>query len=174
MLSTQTLFLALAATAAAVDLRFYSNGGCSGGFAACTNFNPNTCCQGSNGNAFSSVACAAIPSNWNIQCRGHNGGNCNGLAQAETSNGRNTVCLSRGPFSGAGYGFAGRKRTATEQGTTADEDCVRADRLTLEDGTEYNLTELDQASWEKILDAGATTATVSAMPEEFASYIIKE
>ncbi|KAJ1326728.1 hypothetical protein MN608_08175 [Microdochium nivale] len=179
MLSTQTLFLALAATAAAVDLRFYSNSNCNGGYAACTNSNPNTCCRGSSGNAFASVSCAAIPTNWNVRCRGHNGGNCNGIAQSETSNGRRTVCLSRGPFSGAGYspplkrrGTAGSAEP-TEEGATA-ENCTRADRLVLEDGTVYNIEELDQTSWEKILEAGATAATASDMPAEYSALTIQE
>ncbi len=137
-----SIFLSLVATVSAVDIRLFFGGGCSGGFAVCTNINPDTCCNGSPGNIFGSVGIAAIPTNWNVQGRGHSNGGCTSLRQIGSNGGTRDICLSSGPFSGGGYGFNPGKRAIG-----AREDCAKPDIVGLADGTKYYTAELEDASF---------------------------
>lgn len=129
--------LGLAATAAAIDARLYYNRGCTGNGVQCGGLNPDTCCP-AGGNDFGSVEFRFIPLDWRIEGRGHSGGDCTNLQERGYPSNVDSICLSIGPFSGAGYGFLSRKRGEADYA-----DCAKRDQLFFEDGTTFNLADLD-------------------------------
>lgn len=74
--------------------------------------------------------------------RGYIGGNCANLVLVEGNNGRDGFCFEGG-YSGIGYNFVGRKRAESEDNS----ECERPDALGLPDGTEYDLTGLDEEEY---------------------------
>lgn len=139
------ILLGLAATAAAIDARLYYNSGCSGSGVQCGGLNPDTCCPAGN-NDFGSVEFRFIPLDWTIEARGHSGGNCNNLQERGYPTRVDSICLNLGPFSGAGYGFRGKKRG--ESGYT---DCAKHDTLFTEDGINYKIADLDDDTVAKLV-----------------------
>lgn len=137
--------LGLAATAAAIDARLYYNSGCSGSGVQCGGLNPDTCCPAGN-NDFRSVEFRFIPLDWTIEARGHSGGNCNNLQERGYPTRVDSICLSLGPFSGAGYGFRNRKR-----GEAGYADCTKRDSIFTEDGINYNIADLDDDTVAKLV-----------------------
>lgn len=146
----------LAATVAAVDIRiFHNERDCRGPIFSCPNIQPNTCCA--DGSALS-IGFAAIPGDWNLDCRTYNGGDrCGGRESVQRSNGRNFVCVNLDSFdsmTGAGYGFAGKKARreggAVEDGT-GNGRCVRPSQLELEDGTQYRLDTLTDEQFTELV-----------------------
>ncbi|KAH8753619.1 hypothetical protein F5883DRAFT_719487 [Diaporthe sp. PMI_573] len=153
--------LGLAATAAAIDARLYYNRGCTGNGVQCGGLNPDTCCPAGN-NDFGSVQFRFIPLDWRIEGRGHSGGNCNNLQERGYPTNVDSICLSLGPFSGAGYGFRGKKRS--EAGY---EDCVKRDSLFFEDGSTYNLADLDEDTVAELIAIAAHANNSTDIPAEF-------
>lgn len=130
----------VASSVSAIDVRRYvTQRACNGNYIYCPNLQPNTCCGDNSGsNVYGAIACVAVPTNWNIECRGHNGANCAGLSQLQRNFGGDFVCLTNGPFSGGGYGFVNKKRGVSGE-ETSSEDCVAPAGAGFGDGTTYNL-----------------------------------
>lgn len=189
MLFPQVL-LGLAATAAAIDIRYHFTNNCGGNFVECVNINPDRCCAAS----AVSLGFVAIPSNWRIRCRGWRGGNCGGNPDATAySAGSTSVCIQSSGFlyNSANYNFVNRRRAAAaaatlgeveegggqcsssggegaeEEGAAAVEvgrKCTsvqKPDALVLADGTRYSLVGLEGAPLDKLLGL-ASNGTVSA------------
>ncbi len=140
------ILLGLVAPASAIDIYLHFSGGCTGNAAVCTEYNPDTCCQGSSGDIFPSVAFMGIPTFWNLDCRGYSGGNCNAVREIQPASNTNLVCLNSGFFSGRGYGFRNQKRA-----DGAVEGCEKPDILLFEDGGKYNITGLEEAHFTKLV-----------------------
>ena len=176
--------VAAAGSASAIDAYCHFGGNCDGGAGVCTNLNPDSCCPCSSGEIFPSVAFRGIPTFWNINGRGHNGGNCNGQRQTASNGGSNFICLRAGPFSGAGYGFIGKKRDTSTYALVGGRDApspsctsyAKMDGLELADGAKYNLTALhgDEAKYAQILSIAQETGAQSAADfEAFAAFKIE-
>lgn len=144
--------LGLAAAAAAIDARLYYNRGCTGSGVQCGGLNPDTCCP-AGGNDFGSVEFRYIPIDWTIEGRGHSGGDCTNLQERGYPTRVDSICLSIGPFSGAGYGFRGKKR-----GEAGSADCAKRDSIFTEDGVSYNLADLDDDTVAKLVSSAASNA----------------
>ncbi|KAH7020846.1 uncharacterized protein B0I36DRAFT_353587 [Microdochium trichocladiopsis] len=145
------ILLGLTASASALHLQMHIPSGCGGDYAICRNLPSNTCCRGSSGNIFRSLAFVDI-NRYGTELRGYEGGFCTTRVQTERSNGRTRVCLQAGSFSGGGFGWLSRKRSdggADEQGAS-QEDCQVPDAFVLEDGTEFDLTGLDVATYDEL------------------------
>lgn len=151
--------LGLAATAAAIDARLYYNRGCSGSGVQCGGLNPDTCCP-AGGNDFGSVEFRFIPLDWTIEGRGHSGGNCNNLQERGYPTRVDSICLSLGPFSGAGYGFRNKKRGEAEYA-----DCVKRDSIFTEDGINYNIADLDEDTVAKLVRLSPSNADFHGTPD---------
>jgi hypothetical protein len=143
------VFLSLLGNVTAIDiwLRW-----ASGGNVLCSGIAPDTCCGvvGNSGSPFKGIDFQAIPSNWNIGVRGHRGPQCGVWGDYQLSSGRGNVVLENGPFGGGGYGFVSSKRSEGVNGFT---EVVRPSILTLADGVQYNVTELDDASFAEMVRA---------------------
>ncbi|KAK3313363.1 hypothetical protein B0H66DRAFT_629129 [Apodospora peruviana] len=176
------LFLGLAATASAVDLYLYTGNCFNSAGIVCTNINPNTCCGGSNVNIFPQVGFRAIPATWNLECRGHAGGFCNQIRQVQRASGGRDLCLGSGPFSGSGYGFTSKKKRfaqPTEEGCAAEDvgGCTasqKPDLLFLADGTQYKISDLDDADIDGLVKLAASGANATDVPAEFGALEIKK
>jgi hypothetical protein len=138
--------LGLTVAVSAIDIRGHSESHCGGSAVIWRNANPDTCyAHGGTSYAFSF---GAIPGDWRIQTRIYKDGNCNREDWTDRSNGRDYVCMGAAVnnefYTGAGYGFNGRKRS---EGITSDtEDCVKPDLLTMKDGQTYALSGIDDAA----------------------------
>jgi hypothetical protein len=136
--------LALTATVSAIDIRGHFESHCSGNSFTWTNANPDTCYNG----VFYAFSFLAIPRDWRIQTRVYKDGGCNREDWTARSHGNDYVCMGADTnsqtYSGAGYGFNGRKRSG---GIASDgEDCVKPDLLTIEDGHTYAISGIDDAT----------------------------
>jgi hypothetical protein len=176
----------LASAASAIDLHLEFAGGCSTsqGGVFCQNWNPNTCCSGNAGTYFSSTSFRAIPRAWNIQARGHAGPNCGSIRSQQDSAGRDYICLTNGPFGGAGYGFNNRKMMI--RGSTAEahddaagvetEGCASPDVVYLADGTQYNYTAIAEKglNMEELFSLVKAGASADDIPDSFAAFQFEE
>jgi hypothetical protein len=140
-MKTSQILLALASTAAAIDVYLFPGDNCQGNSGVCRGLNPNTCCPGSVGNDLGSVGFYGIPTNWHLETRGHSGGQCNNVQERGYVSGVTWICLTRFSYSGAGYSFTGKKRGEGEFSQSA-----KMDSFLLEDGTEINIADLDESS----------------------------
>ncbi|KXJ87897.1 hypothetical protein Micbo1qcDRAFT_178545 [Microdochium bolleyi] len=177
MLSTPTILLALAATAAAIDIRAYGTTTCKGAYVSCKGASPDKCCS-FGGAKMSSVKWEFIPTSWDIKCSVYKGGSgtnyCSNAARdPAASKGKTSVCLGAGnPYKGAKYVFASKKRgqgEIEELPAAEDEECQRANTLTLEDGSTFDLTDLDEPAFQKMI--GVHASSVSDIPDEFLQYV---
>ncbi|KAK0657016.1 hypothetical protein B0T16DRAFT_400731 [Cercophora newfieldiana] len=144
------LLPALVVAVAAVDVRFWPEPGCGGGYhIICTNLNPNRCCGIARDNwEWLSIMFYGIDPNWNINYRAHGGGNCNTLVYSETVTFGTYWCLGHSrdrTLTGAGYSFVGKRSVGDE-----DQECARADTLVFDDGSKYNLTALDDGAFDSM------------------------
>ncbi|WZH48569.1 hypothetical protein QYS62_009748 [Fusarium acuminatum] len=136
-----SVILGLAATVAAVDIRFYSNnqGACySGPWIGCPNANPNFCCTAT-GRFYATVGIVAVPGDWTLTANGYRGAGCESWQQAAIGRGRD-FCLGATGYSmsGAFYWFGdGRKRSADQK----CEGTEKATQLGLEDGSVYDISD---------------------------------
>ncbi|CCF32666.1 hypothetical protein CH063_05006 [Colletotrichum higginsianum] len=178
MYFSSLLFLGLAATASAIDVRGHYGGTCDGAYVGCANINPNVCCviSGSASSGRTSVSVAAIPGDWRIRTQAYTGGGCSSLAGQLDSNGNTFVCLSyssRGDRTGGQYWFVGRKRAddnscpAEQPGGGKCEAVAKPDTLGLADGTEYNITGLSDEKLQELEKIATTGAGADAVPAEF-------
>lgn len=101
------LTVLLAATATAVDIRFYTRGDCTGSFSAWAGLESDSCF--STGGRIRSVGFADIKAaDGSVRVTGYSGeGSCDGgtAAFSELSGGRNFVCSTAGSYTGAGIEF---------------------------------------------------------------------
>jgi hypothetical protein len=138
--------LALTAAVSAIDIRGHGESHCGGSQVTWTNANPDTCYA--TGGISWAYSFSAIPRDWRIQTRIYKNDNCNTEDWTDRSNGRDYVCMGSAVnnqlYTGAGYGFNGRKRS---EGNASDsKDCVKPDLLTTEDGQTYTLSGTDDAT----------------------------
>ncbi|KAH7376611.1 hypothetical protein B0T11DRAFT_294087 [Plectosphaerella cucumerina] len=147
-------FLTLLGSVSAVDiwLNFQTTNCRGSGSVLCPGLEPNTCCSvpGRTGNPYTSVTVMHIPSVWNLDCRGHAGNYCGPIRELQTSNGRNTVCLGRGPFGGGGYGFWNGRVAATAE-SAAEGNCTRPSIVSLGDGTQYDVADLNDDDFNEMI-----------------------
>ena len=143
--------LASTAAVSAIDISGHSESHCGGNKVTWTNVGPDTC-YATGGISFA-FSFGAIPTNWNIQTRIYKDGRCKREDWTARSNGRNWVCMGAGEnsqlYTGAGYGFNARKRSANI--ASDSEDCVKPDLLTMTDGQTYALSGLDDATLKTIV-----------------------
>ena len=135
------LLLGLAATAAAIDIRFRygdTTGNCGGDYVACVNANPNFCCT-SNDRYSGTVTFNAVPSDWTLTGSGYRGRGCE-VRQFQAIGRGQDFCLGHvGPsYSGAFYVFGAAKRAENQE----CEGEQRVNQLGLEDGTIYDIGDL--------------------------------
>jgi hypothetical protein len=132
--------LALTAAVSAIDITGHYESHCGGNAFTWKNANPDTC--------YSSVVYAysfrAIPRDWRIQTRVYKDV-CNREDWTDRSNGNDYVCMgspsNSQTYTGAGYGFNGRKRSRDI--ASDGEDCVKPDLLTIKDGHTYAISGID-------------------------------
>ena len=135
------LLLGLAATAAAIDIRFHygdDQGKCEAAYTACVGSSARNCCV-YGGTYASTASVVAVPSAWTITANGYRGRGCE-VQQFQGIGRGKDVCLGHvGPsYSGAFYYFGGKKRDE-------DQKCEgeqRVNQLGLEDGTIYDIVGL--------------------------------
>ncbi|KAK4198514.1 hypothetical protein QBC40DRAFT_256027 [Triangularia verruculosa] len=171
-----TALLALVASASAIDLYLHGNNDCGGSELRCNNRNPNTCCGTNASTPYRSVAVRGIPSGWSLQGRGYDQGNCNRLQTISGNNGNLWICNRSNNFfyTGVGYNFVSRKRNGVDVpvGVVAKdvkEECQRPDALVLEDGTEYDLTSLNEENFDSLVTIGFNASSSADIPEHFQS-----
>ncbi len=96
------------------------------------------------------------------------------MRQQEDSRGRDFICLSNGPFGGAGYGFNNRKkiRGATVEEVETETKCVQPDVMYLADGTQYNYTAILEAKVDTavLFEIAKASASVADIPEGFETF----
>ncbi|ETS88079.1 hypothetical protein PFICI_01907 [Pestalotiopsis fici W106-1] len=147
--------LSLAATASAIDLYLHTNNNCGDDSLRCNGLNPDTCCGFvTSSSPYQSIAVRGIPSGWNLQGRGYDGNNCNRLQTVSGNNGNDWICNRSNGFryTGAGYNFVGRKRAEGAGGAASN--CQRPNALVLANGTEYDLTTLEDPEFEELIATG--------------------
>jgi hypothetical protein len=147
--------VSLVATASAIDLYLERNNDCGGGSALrCNGINPDTCCGTDASNSpYQSIAVRGIPAGWNLQGRGYVGGRCNRLSTVSGNNGGDWICNRSNGFryTGAGWNFVGgRLGRRAEPVIGGRSECQRPDALVLADGTEYDLTSLNDDDFESL------------------------
>lgn len=149
------VFFGLISSTAAVDLylRFYK-----GADLICVGLDPETCCgvSGFKSDPFWSMDFQVIPADWNLRLRGHAGPLCGNVVDTTTTRGATSLVLTHGPFTGGGYSFApaGTKRSESEGDYNSTLTKVaRPNLVTLSDGVQYNLRDLDDASFAEMVRA---------------------
>lgn len=154
----QTL-IALATTASAIDITFYSGGGCSGISINCPAINPDVCCSiESFPVALNSIAYRFVPTNWHIESRGYDQPRCANQRLRGSIQGTDYACYTQGGWSwkGAGYGFINKKRDSGAQNddTVDSQSCKSSQQptvLTLLDGVKYDIAELAKESLDELV-----------------------
>ncbi|KAF4986225.1 hypothetical protein FDECE_16060 [Fusarium decemcellulare] len=162
-------FVNLVATASAVDLYLHQNNNCGDSSLRCNGIDPDRCCgTSSNSSPYQSVAVRGIQGGWNVQCRGYDGGLCNRLQTVSGNNGNDWICNRSNGFryTGVGYNFVGKKRAASET------ECQRPDALVLADGTEYDLTSLNDDDFDSLVKIGLKATGTADIPSKFESLLI--
>ncbi|KXJ87896.1 hypothetical protein Micbo1qcDRAFT_207658 [Microdochium bolleyi] len=167
-----TLMLLLAAacatTATAIDIHGYARKQCAGAYLSCRDARPGECCS-FGGARFASMKWDLIPAGSRIECHVFKGSSDGGSSGSHCTNParkplvpkktRKTVCVSAGrPYRGGKYELVKRAKRGEDENEEANEvvegdrdaKCVRADTLTLEDGTTFDLRHLDETSFEKL------------------------
>lgn len=105
-------------------------------------------CYGTGTTIFPSDGFFGIPMNWVLQVRGYNNGNCNGLRELRRVANINFACPTNGWFSSGGYGFTNKKRRDVDG---ADVSCTKPDLSELSDGVQYNIADLDDDSYDRMV-----------------------
>ncbi|KAF5023279.1 hypothetical protein F66182_4660 [Fusarium sp. NRRL 66182] len=161
----------LVATVSAVDCYLHTNNNCGGASLRCNGINPNTCCGVDGSSPYQSVAIRGIPLGWNLQLRGYANGRCSTLQTISGNNGNDWICNRSNGFryTGCGYNFVGRKR----DDPVSKSECTRPNVLELADGTEYDLTSLDQDDFYKLIELSANAKKPADVPEQLQALEIK-
>jgi hypothetical protein len=148
------------ASVSAIDLRFFNRDGCgSNVFIACNNVNPHFCCWTPNEDYTVSGGFFAIPRTWTIVMDWWLQTSCSGGPRRHTSlnYGRDYYCLSasrsleRGFARGLSYYFNGPGRKREVNDSPPKEGCQRANILHLADGSEYDLSNMSNATYNEVV-----------------------
>ena len=147
------VFFSLLGSTAAVDIWLsWFSGGTS---VHCVGMNPDKCCgiSGSSDSPFWGVSFQAIPPEWNLWVRGHAGPLCGAIVESATSRGRQNVDMGQGPFGGGGYSFVPWTKRSESEGDLEFNctEVVRPSVMTLPDGVQYNIAELDDAAFAEMV-----------------------
>ncbi|EHL02512.1 hypothetical protein GLAREA_12463 [Glarea lozoyensis ATCC 20868] len=158
--------LSLATAVSAIDIYLHPNTDCSGTAGVCAGAGPRGCCTGPGGaGSASGVALRGIPIGWLVELQGFTGGGCTNFAGRTGSGGGTTfLCLRGGFFTGAGYIFYGKKRDETAE--VDDKKCQRFNILRLADGTEYDVSGLNDEVFDSLLPIGLNATTHEEVPNE--------
>lgn len=173
--------LLLPATTKAVDLRLYlTTPNCTGAYISCLAHEPEACCgtgpipSGGEEMDIVSVMWTSIPAEWSLIFSSYTGGECGKWLDSDVSAGRESVCGAGGAYTGISYEFlsllddgddavgrikngegiearSGRRDGNKPGGSRGGQKCKRADLLVLEDGTERDLSGLDDDAYAQAL-----------------------
>ncbi|KAL2061961.1 hypothetical protein VTL71DRAFT_7339 [Oculimacula yallundae] len=148
------------ASVSAIDARFFQGNNCAQRtWVACNNINPGICCGTPDDSYSISGGFFAVPPSWSIVCQWWSQTGCSSgpLAKVGLSNGNADVCRTTSRenvrwLRGLSYYFNSRKREAEDRPTAG---CLRANTLHLDDGSEYDLTDLSNATYIEILQSAS-------------------
>ncbi|KAH8648196.1 hypothetical protein BGZ60DRAFT_423325 [Tricladium varicosporioides] len=158
-----SIILGFATAASALDIYLHtSRTDCSGPAIVCTGINPNTCCGIPTGSV-ASIGFRGIVNDWFIEVRGHEGGRCGPIKTLDTAFQTNFKCLSQGPYTGAGYGFRGKKRGAA----AVAEKCTPPDLLILEGGKKYSLVGMEDSQLDELVALVSNGTNAAEIPDVF-------
>jgi hypothetical protein len=152
-----------AASVSAIDLRFFNQNNCGRNYwVSCNSANPGYCCFTTNEDYTISAGLFAIPRDWSLVCQWWDQTGCSsGQLKATNLNyGADYVCKGT-PVSGQhwvhglSYQFNGRKRELKADPT---EGCQRANTLHLDDGSEYDLTNMSNATYSEVVSGWFITS----------------
>jgi hypothetical protein len=157
---SQAFLLGLAATAAAIDLRFYVNsyGRCyEGPWIGFAGINPGVCCVPSGGNSagtfFATVGIHAIPRGWTIRSRGYGNDKCRELPmQYAHGNGDGSdLCLNHNgnSFMSAKYEFYDNSKRSDEELECKEK--AKATEVGLMDGSVFSIADMDEEAVDKMV-----------------------
>ncbi|KAK1963443.1 hypothetical protein LY78DRAFT_683273 [Colletotrichum sublineola] len=177
-LSLSTVLVAAACVheAAALHINFHETINCSDNYFTCVNWPRNTCCDPNIARrTFRSVNFVNLDTtrNWNL--RVYNGGGCTRQTASDGHNRRRNVCFRREPpYTGASWGPFTRRRDEEGgvDGAAPSARCGRPQQLTFVDGTQLNLTSLNDADYAKIRNLAFEVHSADELPEEFQQYKI--
>ncbi|KAF1846860.1 uncharacterized protein K460DRAFT_392349 [Cucurbitaria berberidis CBS 394.84] len=171
-----SIVLGLAAAASAIDVRIHAGSNCDRGAYECLNLTPNRCCYVESG-LYGSIGFYGVPTNWNIECRGHSrsGDNRCGVQKVtENLSGGTFKCLRGGGFTGAGYGFRGKKRSSEVcDAETSGQTCTefqKADVIVLEDGKKYLLSGMEESLLDELVQLAMNGTVAADIPEGFKKF----
>ena len=161
--------------------------------------NPNVCCYAQEHGW--GVGFHAIPTSWRLDLTAFAYGGCNQVIDSETGySGRTDVCLacklcipilcqlfqdieltwslvvtSSAIYSGGRYSFSSRKRRAVDT-CAARSDCVtqKPDLLALEDGKQYDISQLDDSLLKPLIEFAFNGTTTDGIPAVYESLAIAD
>ncbi|KAJ4286893.1 hypothetical protein N0V88_007837 [Collariella sp. IMI 366227] len=145
-------FLSLLGTTAAIDIWLdFSNTSGNSGSISCVGLDKYQCCAitGRSDSPFKRVSVKYIPTNWDVVFSGHAGPQCGRILREEASAGRTAFDFKDLSFGGSGYHFGPGGHPARSEGVGAYE-VVRPSIVALADGTQYNVTKLDDAAFNEM------------------------
>lgn len=136
--------LAITAVISAIDIRCHVKEHCRCSVLSWVNAAPDKCYA--SGSVCWAMQFVAIPKNWRLSTRSHKNDGCKDIVHVFNSNGRDSVCHDapekRVAYTGASYSFINKKRSK-DVVAFDDQDCVKPDFLTIENGPTYTLAGLD-------------------------------
>lgn len=164
----------------AIDIKLYSEDDCTGTFLRCGNAEPDECCTVSPGvAAFSSAGFHSIPREWTIRGFIHWAADCEGTRTGHQYKDTTDFCIRSGTpvdgGSGPASGMAGsgsyvfaplttagqqqrkdmvrgeRSMAGGAEGGERERKCRRAEGLVLGDGTEYDVSQLDDEAFNEMV-----------------------
>ncbi|KAF2678434.1 hypothetical protein K458DRAFT_463605 [Lentithecium fluviatile CBS 122367] len=177
-----SLILGLTAAASAIDVRIHFKADCTGASYECLGLQPNICCYAESG-VYPTIGFYGVPPSWNIETRGYSrsGDNrCGNQRALENLSGGNFKCLRQGSFTGAGYGFRGKKRDVggcDAEGEAEGQTCTssrKADVLVLEDGVKYSLQGMEDKMIGELVGLAVNGTTGGDVPEVFQEFEMRE
>ncbi|KAI0469795.1 hypothetical protein GGR56DRAFT_668436 [Xylariaceae sp. FL0804] len=161
-------------TVSALDIYLHQNNNCGDSSLRCNEASPGYCCgTSSNVSPYESVTLRGIESGWNLQLTGYDGGVCTNVQTTSGNNGNPWICNRSNGFkyTGAQYAFVGStKRGAAATGSNSA--CRRPNALVLADGTEYDLSGLDDDDFENLVTLSLNATSHADVPQQLQSLII--
>lgn len=179
-LAALSLFFPSAAKAVDLRL-YLTTPNCTGAYISCLAHEPESCCgtgpipSGAEEMDIVSVMWTSIPTEWSLIFSSYTGGECGKWLDSDVSAGRESVCGAGGAYTGISYEFLSllddgddQKRKGRGAGRIGEQQrregsdrrgeggevagkCKRADLLVLEDGTERDLSGLDDDAYAQAL-----------------------
>ena len=122
----------------------------------CTGVNPNVCCWYKS--PIKSVGFQAIPNDWTLNLGAYRETDCTGLVHAVQISSRSDYCFTADDFGfgkkgyhSGDYDFSSRKRTLEIDNAAKECTSVRPNAMMFPDGAMFNLTGLDDESFEELV-----------------------